>query len=47
MSHIAPGELEELFGAEWDIEPFATYDRWKIGVFLLTRKTGPGVGPTR
>ena len=41
MSHIAPGELEELFGPEWDVEPFASYEDWKIAVFLLTRQGRP------
>lgn len=41
LSHIAPGELEELFGAEWDVEPFASYKEWRIAVFLLTRRAGP------
>lgn len=41
LSHIAPGELEELFGAEWDVEPFASYEEWRIAVFLLTRRAGP------
>jgi SAM-dependent methyltransferase len=39
LSHIAPGELDELFGAEWDIAQFASYDEWKIRVFLLTRRS--------
>lgn len=38
LSHIAPGELEKLFGDHWDIEPFAMYEDWRIGVFLLTRR---------
>lgn len=38
MSHIAPGELEELFGAHWDIEPFSQDDKWKVAAFLLTRR---------
>ncbi len=38
LSHIAPGELEKLFGHHWDIEPFAMYEDWRIGVFLLTRR---------
>lgn len=37
MSHIAPGELEELFGADWEIEPYVSYDEWKTAAFLLTR----------
>lgn len=41
LSHIAPGELEELFGAEWDVEPFASYEEWRVAVFLLTRRAGP------
>lgn len=42
MSHIAPGEMEELFGAEWDVELFTSHEKWKIAVFLLTRQPGPG-----
>lgn len=38
MSHIAPGELEELFGDGWDVEPFATYEEWKTAAFLLSRR---------
>lgn len=35
---IAPGELESLFGDDWDVEPFASYPKWGIEVFLLTRR---------
>lgn len=38
MSHIAPGELEDLFGSGWDVAPFADYPDWKIAVFVLTRR---------
>jgi SAM-dependent methyltransferase len=38
FSHVAPGELEELFGASWRIEPFADYPEWRTRVFLLTRR---------
>ena len=38
LSHIAPGELERLFGADWDIESFAEYPEWKTAAFLLTRR---------
>lgn len=38
LSHIAPGELEQLFGERWDIEPFSQDDDWKVAAFLLTRK---------
>lgn len=38
LSHIAPGELEELFGENWDIETFSRDDEWKVATFLLTRK---------
>lgn len=37
LSHIAPGELEELFGGHWDVEPFSRNDDWKVAAFLLTR----------
>lgn len=36
--HIAPGELETLFGEAWSIEPFASYPKWGTEVFLLTRR---------
>lgn len=36
-SHIAPGELDRLFGEHWDIEDFAEYPDWKTASFLLTR----------
>lgn len=36
LSHVAPGELESLFGEHWEVEPFATYPR--IAVFELTRR---------
>ncbi len=38
MSHIAPGELESLFGHDWDIEPFSSDQRWRTACFLLTRR---------
>lgn len=38
LSHIAPGELEELFGRHWDVEPFSRDDDWKVATFLLTRR---------
>lgn len=38
FSHIAPGELEDLFGDHWEIEPFASYPRWRTATFLLTRR---------
>ncbi len=38
LSHIAPGELDELFGRHWDVEPFSRDDDWKVAAFLLTRK---------
>lgn len=37
-SHIAPGELDELFGEHWEIEDFAEYPDWKTATFLLTRR---------
>lgn len=37
-SHIAPGELDSLFGHAWDIEPFNSYPNWDIASFLLTRR---------
>lgn len=36
-SHIAPGELDQLFGDYWDIAAFADYPSWKIASFLLTK----------
>lgn len=38
MSHIAPGEMEELFGADWTVETFAAHEAYKARTFLLTRR---------
>lgn len=38
LSHIAPGELEELFGDDWDVQPFAEYPEWRMATFLLTKR---------
>ncbi len=38
MSHIAPGELEVLFGEDWVVEPVTEYPRWRVATFLLTRR---------
>jgi SAM-dependent methyltransferase len=38
MSHIAPGELEDLFGEFWDVEPLSMNDEWRVATFLLTRR---------
>lgn len=38
LSHIAPGELEEHFGHDWDVEPYREYPDWKTAVFVLTRR---------
>lgn len=38
MSHIAPGEMEELFGADWAMETFADLETYKARTFLLTRR---------
>jgi SAM-dependent methyltransferase len=38
FSHIAPGELEALFGESWEIEPFASYPKWRTETFVLTRR---------
>lgn len=38
MSHIAPGEIEELFGADWTVETFADHGNYKARTFLLTRR---------
>jgi SAM-dependent methyltransferase len=37
MSHIAPGELDELFGEAWTIETVSMNDEWRNACFLLTR----------
>ena len=37
MSHIAPGELDELFGDDWEVEPFSSSEEWRVATFLLTR----------
>lgn len=36
LSHIAPGELDELF-PQWTVEPFSSNPEWRIACFLLTR----------
>ncbi|HEX6221020.1 MAG TPA: class I SAM-dependent methyltransferase [Acidimicrobiia bacterium] len=38
LSHIAPGELDELFGDDWEIEPFSRDDHWRVAAFLLTKR---------
>ncbi|CAN5841292.1 hypothetical protein BH23ACT4_BH23ACT4_13460 [soil metagenome] len=38
FSHIAPGELDSLFGESWEIEPFSSYPKWRTATFLLTRR---------
>lgn len=38
MTHIAPGELETLFGDEWEVEPFSANEEWRVATFLLTRR---------
>lgn len=38
MSHIAPGEMEDLFGADWTLETFTDHEAYKSRTFLLTRK---------
>lgn len=38
MTHIAPGELESLFGDQWEIEPFSSNEEWRVATFLLTRR---------
>lgn len=38
FSHVAPGELEELFGANWDVELLAEDSEWRVATFLLTRR---------
>jgi hypothetical protein len=37
MSHIAPGELEDMFGG-WSIELFADYPDRRAAAFVLTRR---------
>lgn len=36
-SHIAPGELDRLFGADWDLQGFVDHPEWRIASFLLTK----------
>jgi SAM-dependent methyltransferase len=38
LSHIAPGELDVLFGDHWMIEPFASYEELRMATFLLRRR---------
>jgi SAM-dependent methyltransferase len=37
LSHIAPGELEELYGGEWQVEMLTEDPEWRVATFLLTR----------
>lgn len=47
MSHIAPGELDELFGDHWEIKPFANYEDRRTAAFLLTHRSSvSNVGQT-
>lgn len=39
LSHIAPGEMEELFGADWAVETFADHEAYRSRTFLLTRRS--------
>jgi SAM-dependent methyltransferase len=38
FSHIAPGELEDLYGESWDIEKLSEDAEWRVATFLLTRR---------
>ena len=38
LSHIEPGEIEELFEVEWEVDLFAEYPKWRTATFLLTRR---------
>lgn len=38
FSHIAPGELDDLFGEDWRIDPVVQYEKWRTAVFVLTRR---------
>ena len=38
FSHIAPGELEELFGESWDVEMLSEDTGWRVATFFLTRR---------
>lgn len=38
MSHVAPGELEDLFGDAWEIRPFSANEKRRTACFLLTRR---------
>lgn len=37
ITHIAPGELERLFGSSWEISPFSANQESRTACFLLTR----------
>lgn len=39
MSHIAPGEMEDLFGDAWEIATFAADDQRRIRTFLLSLRS--------
>ena len=38
FSHIAPGELELLFGEHWTVEMLSEDTEWRVATFLLTRR---------
>lgn len=38
LSHIAPGELEELYGEDWDVAILAEDTELRVATFLLTRR---------
>lgn len=42
LSHIAPGEMEELFGADWAVATFADHEAYRSRTFLLTRRAEEG-----
>ena len=38
FSHIAPRELEGLFGESWDVEMLSEDTGWRVATFFLTRR---------
>lgn len=38
LSHIEPGEIEELFGGSWEVEMVRHHEKWRTAVFVLTRR---------
>lgn len=38
LSHVAPGELDQLYGADWDVAKLSEDKESRLATFLLTRR---------